>query len=105
MNEGMNEKEREGKESKITHGESTKTIPFTTIHGFRFAFAKSGKNALKMHVSCKIILRLYAHFSPISFQPPPEPPLRDGIVRGDEESLPRPAKENSLKQHLKTKNT
>ena len=47
MNEGMNEKEREGKESKITHGESTKTIPFTIIHGFRFAFAKSGKKCLE----------------------------------------------------------
>ena len=98
-------RKRERGEGKQDNGECTKTIPFTTIHGFRFAFAKSGKNALKMHVSCKIILRLYAHFSPISFQPPPEPPLRDGVVRGDKESLPRPAKENSLKQHLKTKNT
>ena len=43
------------------------------------------------------------NFSPISFQPPPEPPLRDGVVRGDKESLPRPAKENSLEQYLKNK--
>ena len=103
MNDRMNENEREGKGNKITLVES-KTIPFTTIHGFRLSFGKSEKSALKMHASCRNILRLDAHFSPISFQPPPEPPLRDGVIRSDEESLPWPAKENSLEQHLRIRN-
>ena len=44
MNDEMNEKEEGRKGNKITLGES-KTIPFTTIHGFEETFAKSGKSA------------------------------------------------------------
>ena len=43
MNDRMNEKEREGKESKITHGESTKNNPFHHNPWFQICFCEVGE--------------------------------------------------------------